>query len=438
MSKKVLWKYWGFTAMDNKAAQVWLNDMAAKGWALETVLLRRFAKFVPAEEPVEYFVDWSDAMMSEREDYLALCQEAGWTRVIKVHYLNVFRARPGTTPIQTEPAEEYRRFKTEVVKRECKMLLFYALYFALLLSPFLLMRSDGMGVLISLLARPPYLYLMAAAPALLGAWLFHTGKLFVLWRSWRESARMGTPLPLPSHSFIRLGRAVVLVRDSWVVLCGLLLDVLRVAPWGKGTRPMLFFMALLSVIPDIWVQRDNDLGVWEAERKPSMGTIAKVVVVTLALETALQMLLAPVVGGILPSSEPVWSNIAGYGAQREMSPLVTEVRWNGSTICNYTEEVRWNCVSEGLADFIAARFADEMEPVAGYTDTWRVTGRGPMAASGLYYSRMEQDVEFRAFVVRRGTWLARVKVYLDGDPLPEGWENSILSGVTEQMDTIPG
>lgn len=98
-------------AVDYKAAQRWLDDMAQKGWELEGCN-RIFAAFRRVEErPVRHFADLA-AGWEDREDYLQLCADAGWERVSKVNGMDLFRALPGraAVPIQTDKGMEGRRY----------------------------------------------------------------------------------------------------------------------------------------------------------------------------------------------------------------------------------------------------------------------------------------------------------------------------------------
>ena len=111
--RKASWSLFTYPVMDIKAAEALLNRRALEGWTLDRVWLGTFARFVPAGVPEVWCVDWSRRGYSEQPDYLALCADAGWTLVQKVGAFNLYKAPPGTPPIQTDGEEETRRFRRE-------------------------------------------------------------------------------------------------------------------------------------------------------------------------------------------------------------------------------------------------------------------------------------------------------------------------------------
>lgn len=98
---------------DYKAAQLWLDEMAVRGWVLERVrCFGWLAVFVPAEGR-KHFVEL-DAMNYDDErnmEYQALCREAGWEFVDAVRGMDLFRSLPGAdpAPLMTDPAVEAER-----------------------------------------------------------------------------------------------------------------------------------------------------------------------------------------------------------------------------------------------------------------------------------------------------------------------------------------
>ena len=50
-----------YSVIDLKAAQAHLNRMGASGWRLDRIWLETVARYVPADRPVSYCVDWCDA-----------------------------------------------------------------------------------------------------------------------------------------------------------------------------------------------------------------------------------------------------------------------------------------------------------------------------------------------------------------------------------------
>ena len=192
------WSLFTYPVMDIKAAEALLNRRAAEGWTLDRVYLGTFARFVPANTPEAWCVDWSRSGYSERPDYLALCADAGWVLVQKVGAFNLYKAPAGTPPIQTDSVEESRRFRQEVLRANFKGWIFL-LAMILLLATLALLVSDGswrQGLLDILLTQTG-LFLLLSLPAILAAWLLWTGRLLLRLRQWDRAA--GGSLPAPGR-----------------------------------------------------------------------------------------------------------------------------------------------------------------------------------------------------------------------------------------------
>ena len=108
---KTRWRPFLFGDMDYRAARLWLEEQGAQGWRLDKVFGRlELVRFVQADAPVHY-----DAVLRRggagREDYLALCADAGWRLGATVHGIDVFVSAPGEAPvpIETDPALEGKR-----------------------------------------------------------------------------------------------------------------------------------------------------------------------------------------------------------------------------------------------------------------------------------------------------------------------------------------
>lgn len=130
-------------AVDYKAAQRWLDEMAGKGWELEHCN-RLFASFRRVEErPVRHFADLA-AGWEHREDYLQLCADAGWERVSKVNGMDLFRALPGraVAPLQTDKGLEGRRYFRKKLVTEFLLYVAAFLLLAVLVPWLLSLRSD--------------------------------------------------------------------------------------------------------------------------------------------------------------------------------------------------------------------------------------------------------------------------------------------------------
>lgn len=111
----------GFRPMDLRALQAYLEQEAAEGWELTRVGTRT-ADFRRTYRPgLRYSVDLFNSLSAaEREDYLRLCEEAGWERVEGGGGFDIFKSRPGTAPapIQTDEALELERFEKRYLIKE--------------------------------------------------------------------------------------------------------------------------------------------------------------------------------------------------------------------------------------------------------------------------------------------------------------------------------
>ena len=121
------WMLFAYPVMDIKAAEAMLNRRAGEGWRLEKLWLNLLARFVPAEKPVRYSLDWYDPAREDGPDYLRLLADAGWYQAAQTGYWNIYEAPAGTPPIQTDGDLEYRRFRKKSLRRkrrECGVRIF--------------------------------------------------------------------------------------------------------------------------------------------------------------------------------------------------------------------------------------------------------------------------------------------------------------------------
>lgn len=98
--RETKWSFFPFDPLDYKAAQAWLDKKAEKGWVLEHIYLRRIAKFIPAQGR-HHFVDLdlnTEFHMETGDDYLQLCEDAGWELVRRNPGMLIFRSRLGARP----------------------------------------------------------------------------------------------------------------------------------------------------------------------------------------------------------------------------------------------------------------------------------------------------------------------------------------------------
>ena len=238
--KNTSWSLFTYPVMDIKAAEALLNRRAAEGWTLDRVWLGAFAHFVPAGAPEVWCVDWSRPGYSERPDYLALCADAGWTLVQKVGAFNLYKAPPGTPPIQTDGEEETRRFRREVLRAFFKGWgILLALLLVLAALVLLVSRASWRGISMDLLLTNTGLFLLLSLPAILATCLLWTGRLLLRLRQWGRSA--GDPLPAPRRTSAWAAAWLCLFCRLWgvaVTLC-FLLDAGRYIRFGSALGMLL-------------------------------------------------------------------------------------------------------------------------------------------------------------------------------------------------------
>ena len=142
------WGLFPFEAMDYKAAQAYLDKKAAKGWVLDKLSCKRFARFAPAEGRSHY-VDLNLYEVLDDgpdPDYLQLCEDAGWELLKNVRGMLLFRSQLGRhpAPIQTDEGIEADRFwKKYMRKRFLGLLICLLIYIPLLLLRFLMPTHDA-------------------------------------------------------------------------------------------------------------------------------------------------------------------------------------------------------------------------------------------------------------------------------------------------------
>lgn len=138
--KNTCWKLFSYVAPDRDSAQVYLNEMARKGWALDETWLRPLLRFRRTQQQdLSYVLDWGDAGAQEDLDRLRLFDCAGWIYQGALGYWSLYASKPGASPapIQESPEASYRRFRHEVLRRmairagaAAALLLFFVLVLA--------------------------------------------------------------------------------------------------------------------------------------------------------------------------------------------------------------------------------------------------------------------------------------------------------------------
>ncbi|WP_295627469.1 DUF2812 domain-containing protein [uncultured Intestinimonas sp.] len=216
------WMLFTYPVMDLKAAEAALNRAEEEGWTLDRVVWGCFARLVPAQAPEVWAVDWSDGTHLEREDYLALCADAGWTFVQKVRSFQLYKAPAGTTPIQTDSAVELSRFREEELRRLGKVVRSYAvlwLLLALVVGGFALLfslRSAPGNLLLSLSTSNTLVYLLLCLPLLLAGLAAWTARLCLRLAQWRRAAEEEAPFPVPGPRSAGAAVLLCLLFRVWV------------------------------------------------------------------------------------------------------------------------------------------------------------------------------------------------------------------------------
>ena len=122
MKRKTRWGFFPFNAMDYKAAQAYLDKKSASGWVLDQLSFRWFARFVPAEGRYHGAdLNLHGAVDGDKcQDYIQLCQDAGWEFVCDARKMLLFRSQPGRqpAPLQTDEGIEADRFWKKYVRRQ--------------------------------------------------------------------------------------------------------------------------------------------------------------------------------------------------------------------------------------------------------------------------------------------------------------------------------
>ena len=191
MSEKK-WGFFPFDAMDYKAAQTYLDKKAEQDWVLDKVFLKWFARFVPAEgrrHCVELDLN-TELYEDTGDDYLQLCEDAGWEPTANVRRMRIFRSKIGRhpVPLQTDNELEAEKFWKKYVRRnfltELILLLILAGLF-LLLSSFSDPRISFTELLCSNAAVLGGLYLLVAVLLVLRN-LYRTAAIYIRFRRTRE------------------------------------------------------------------------------------------------------------------------------------------------------------------------------------------------------------------------------------------------------------
>lgn len=222
---KTRWSLFTYPVMDIKAAQAELCRRGEEGWRLKQVWFRLLACYEPAQAPVTYFLDWTDPLGDEAEDYVDLCAQAGWRLKQRCDHWNIYEAPAGTPPIQTDTTLEYQRFR-DTVGRWWKVSAGLELFVLVLLGIICLGQPTGLAFPLTLISSSTALGLaLFLAPLFLLGGLLWTGRLGLRLLQWRQAARAEAPMPVPGRRSAGAARLLCLLPPIWCVIMVLALAV---------------------------------------------------------------------------------------------------------------------------------------------------------------------------------------------------------------------
>lgn len=121
MKAKTKWGFFPFDAIDYKSAQAYLDKKAARGWVLDALVFKRFARFVPAQGRYHCVdLDMPHVFSDDLDwDYVDFCADAGWELIASARGMLLFRSKPGENPapLQTDAGMEAERFWKRHIRR---------------------------------------------------------------------------------------------------------------------------------------------------------------------------------------------------------------------------------------------------------------------------------------------------------------------------------
>lgn len=233
--------YLNYLAPDAKALEAALNRRAAAGWALRW-MFGGLAFFRRTERTdLRYCVELRsrkkdpDGLDEPDQDYLDLCEDAGWELADQTAVFRIFASRPGTDPLplQTDSALDYEEH-WKAALREAR---WNALGFPLLLAVQLLLRQlfpKGVFHWWELFLSPGTMVLLLLLAAALAWELGYFAFLGRFRRRCRRAAEAGEDLPVPRPWAARLRG---LAEGLWL--------------------PLLVLALVLSLLPDLGNDRIN-------------------------------------------------------------------------------------------------------------------------------------------------------------------------------------
>ncbi|MGL5677847.1 MAG: DUF2812 domain-containing protein, partial [Cellulosilyticaceae bacterium] len=122
---KYIYRFLNYLTVDYKALKMYLEEMALKGYELESIGTLGRGKFKKIEpRKIAYCVDLVDNQTSEA--YEGLCEDSGWQSIKTGNYIRIYKAKEGIepTPIHTDREIEKKQVIKTLLKTEGWMFLF--------------------------------------------------------------------------------------------------------------------------------------------------------------------------------------------------------------------------------------------------------------------------------------------------------------------------
>ena len=90
-------------AFEEKKDMQKLREKSLQGWHLKRWRLAGYELVQGEKEDVIYSIDYRDINPDEEAEYFELFAVSGWMHVCSEHGMHVFKAKPGTIPIYSDP-----------------------------------------------------------------------------------------------------------------------------------------------------------------------------------------------------------------------------------------------------------------------------------------------------------------------------------------------
>ena len=375
--KKSRYKLFSYLFIDHLAAQKELNNMARQGWALAG-FLGPFARFRPTERTdLTYFLDWYDPMEEDDQDYLQLCEDAGWERKYQWKYCTIYASKPGLSPapIQTDPEIEYQRFKKKVLRRKwlegLSSLGGFLLHLLLLAVMILIVLSVNShtdftlsGLLIEVFTFSNALTLLIfCSPLLLAAWVSYYIFLWLRLHRWKQALERGENVPGNSGTvqiwkFLSFLRFLCLLFSLFLYWFDALFN--HVGHWAYPT---------VSIFAGIMIALDAEK---EERDKLHGGLLLSGLSAVALLCLLLNAPIRSVFPGRLPQVPIIVEHELSWENDRSDTVLGSSTEWvekrTGEILTFRAKVFTWQTPS--LSQQSLLEMTKDLVPLEGYSDIW--------------------------------------------------------------------